>query len=106
MTLNNPFSWDLEPENNNKAMEERQANLYVLDTMFFECFNTTAGKAVLAHYRKNTIEAATWMPSLDYNKAIAHGFAREGQNALVRDTEQRIERGRTAKHKPQRSKKP
>jgi hypothetical protein len=91
--LRNPLAWDLEEEPNpqlKKAQEEQES----LDFAYAQTFATTEGKRVLEHLRKHTIEAGTWLSSLPYEKAIAHGFAREGQNALVRNIEQRIERGR------------
>lgn len=96
--LNNPLAWDIGQEKqSNKQIEENAIKQAEVDTMYLECFKTKAGKAVLEHLRKNTIEAATWMASLEYNKAVAHGFAREGQNALVKMIEIRVER---AKRKP------
>lgn len=58
-------------------------------------YSTPAGKKELERLRKSTIEAAAWMPSLAQQYSIeaanAHAYAREGQNALVRDIEMRIE---------------
>jgi hypothetical protein len=58
-------------------------------------YNTPAGKLELARLRAATIESAAWMPSIalqhGMEAATAHAFAREGQNALVRDIENRIE---------------
>lgn len=54
-------------------------------------FNTKHGKEVLAVWRENTIESAAWLPSLAQQATIeaanAHAYAREGQNAFVRDIE-------------------
>lgn len=58
-------------------------------------YGTEAGKKELARLRNSTIEAAAWRPSLidqhGFEGANAHAYAREGQNALVRDIEMRIE---------------
>lgn len=58
-------------------------------------YNTEAGKKELARLRTATIEAAAWMPSIAQQHSIeaanAHAYAREGQNALVRDIEMRLE---------------
>lgn len=97
--MNNPLQWDIESLTKGEVMDKHLEEAAYLDDMYFECFKTKAGKAVLEHLVKNTIHSATWMASLPYDKAIAHGFAREGQNALVRNIEQRIERGRTQQHK-------
>tara|TARA_R100000808_G_scaffold10709_1_gene28295 strand:- start:1352 stop:1612 length:261 start_codon:yes stop_codon:yes gene_type:complete len=59
-----------------------------LDKAFGQCFGTAAGKTVLEYLRKSTIEQPTWFPGED----ASHGYAREGQNSLVREIERRIER--------------
>jgi hypothetical protein len=59
-----------------------------IDKMFGQCFGTPAGKKVLEHLRKLTIEQPTWFAGED----ASYGYAREGQNSLVRDIERRIER--------------
>lgn len=71
------------------------AALYNLDKAFLDCFSTPAGQAVLEFWKTQTINAATWMSSLatgpgGLDAATAHGFAREGQNALVRDAINRM----------------
>ena len=105
--LDNPLAWDIPAQANTEALEKQAEEQHLLDTMYFECFKTPAGKKVIEHLVQNTIRSATWMPSLEYDKAIAHGFAREGQNALVTLIEQRIDRGRTGKvqSKPKKRKK-
>ncbi len=61
-----------------------------LDMAFVRCFSTKEGQIVLEHLRKTTIEQPTWYPGED----ASHGFAREGQNSIVREIERRITRGR------------
>lgn len=67
------------------------------DSIIFtaQTYGTEAGKRELARLRAATIESAAWMPSLAQQYSIeaanAHAYAREGQNALVRDIERRIE---------------
>ncbi len=55
----------------------------------------------LKFLRDNTIEAGTWMAGLALERGMdaanAHGYAREGQNALVRDIFDRIERVKKTK---------
>ena len=63
-----------------------------LDRTFVRCFSTKEGAEVLEHLRSVTIEQPTWYPGED----ASHGFAREGQNSLVREIERRIKRGREA----------
>lgn len=58
-------------------------------------FKGAEGKEILKTWRQNTIESASWMPSLAQQTSIeaanAHAYAREGQNAFVRDIELCIE---------------
>lgn len=57
-------------------------------------FKSEDGKKVLQEWREQTIEAGTWMPSIAMHHgkdaAIAHGFAREGQNSFVKHIEECI----------------
>jgi hypothetical protein len=64
-----------------------------LDKLFLRVFSTRDGKKLLTHLRQTTIEQPTWFPGED----PSHGFAREGQNSLVRDIERRIHRARSEK---------
>tara|TARA_Y100000592_G_scaffold101006_1_gene184467 strand:- start:3154 stop:3402 length:249 start_codon:yes stop_codon:yes gene_type:complete len=61
-----------------------------LDKMYLRTFASEAGQKVLRHLRMQTIEQPTWYPGED----ASHGFAREGQNSLVREIERRILRAR------------
>jgi hypothetical protein len=53
-------------------------------------FASDDGAKLLTHLRSLTIEQPTWYPGED----ASHGFAREGQNSLVREIERRIKRAR------------
>jgi len=59
-----------------------------LNTSFHRCFGTEDGQKVLAHLRHVTLEQPAWVPGAD----ASFGYAREGQNSLVREIEQRIRR--------------
>ena len=59
-----------------------------MDIQFHRCFTTEAGKKVLEHLRSITIEQPAWVPGAD----ASFGYAREGQNSLVREIEQMIRR--------------
>jgi len=61
-----------------------------LDRLYARVFSTRDGKKLLAHLRGVTIEQPTWYPGED----ASHGYAREGQNSLVREIERRILRVR------------
>lgn len=84
--LENPLAWNVNVtgKQDPKLAMEAKRKQYDIDLLYYTVFTTESGQALLDFLRKNTLEAATWMPSLAYEKAIAHGFAREGQNALVR----------------------
>ena len=92
--LLNPLGFDnLEPDLTPEQLEtfevQAQAN-YDLCMAFAAVAKSVAGKIVLKHLREMTIENSTWCASLGMEKAVPHGFAREGQNALVRYIEDRV----------------
>jgi len=74
-----------------KAAKERYDYCIHMATVF----KGPKGKQILKTWRENTIERSAWSPSLanenTLDKANAHAYAREGQNAFVRDIEQCIE---------------
>lgn len=82
----NPLAWQISTETKQdpQMMVEARRKQYDIDMLYYTVFSTESGQALLGFLKKNTLEAATWMGSMPYDKAIAHGFAREGQNALVR----------------------
>jgi len=57
-------------------------------------FNSDIGKEILKNWRENTIESSAWSAALaqqvGLEAANAHAYAREGQNAFVRDIEESI----------------
>jgi hypothetical protein len=95
----NPLGWDnsLEPtpDANEAHFKAQMKEIFDLNMAIYQTFNSKSGKKILAWLRKATIEAATWMPSIARQSGIdaanAHAYAREGQNALVRDLERRID---------------
>ena len=62
-----------------------------LDRMFLRTFTSASGKRVLDYLRRSTYLQPTWYPGED----ASHGYAREGQNSIVREIEKRIERARS-----------
>lgn len=58
-------------------------------------FGTPEGKKELARLVKATVNSPAWSPSLAQSAGLdaanAHAYAREGQNALVREIEERLE---------------
>lgn len=61
-----------------------------IDLSFVRCFSTEAGQEVLEYLKGLTLDQPSWYPGED----PSHGFAREGQNSIVREILKRIERGR------------
>lgn len=61
-----------------------------IDILMARTFGTEEGRQVLAWLRQATIETPAWMPGQD----ASFGYAREGQNSLVREIERRIERAK------------
>lgn len=85
-----------------EVFEKAAAELFNLNSAFLRCFATPDGQTVLEFLKRNTIEAGTWMAGLangpgGMDAAMAHGFAREGQNALIRDIIGRIDLAKAAK---------
>tara|TARA_R100000656_G_scaffold112646_1_gene84867 strand:+ start:249 stop:500 length:252 start_codon:yes stop_codon:yes gene_type:complete len=76
--------------------EDLQSNVVPLETVdetdrkYLKVFSTKAGREVLEHLKTLTIDQPTWTPGED----PSYGYAREGQNSLVRDIIRRIERAR------------
>jgi hypothetical protein len=59
-----------------------------VDVAFRKTFMTEDGQKVLEHLRSVTVEQPAWVPGAD----PSYGYAREGQNSIVREIEQRIRR--------------
>ncbi len=92
MTLQSPISslWDTE-EQNTQLLEEQRAKQFEEDVHFLKALTSPHGRVVMAWLEKYTLDSPTWWPQGDYNKAIASGFFREGQNSLVRQIKAKIE---------------
>jgi len=74
---------DVKPKNENKDTE--------LETnkAFARTFETEEGKKVLEFLINKTLQQPTWIPGGDNS----YGYAREGQNSIIREIQTRI--GRT-----------
>ena len=70
------------------AQEPAQAQ--DIDILMARTFGTEEGRQVLAWLRRATIEVPAWVPGQE----PSYGYAREGQNSLVREIERRIERAK------------
>mgnify|MGYP001546730014 CR=1 FL=1 len=83
------------PDAQHEAFLQAARQRYEYCLKVAKIFKGKDGKDVLEIWRQNTIESAAWMPSLAQQTSIeaanAHAYAREGQNAFVRDIELCIE---------------
>lgn len=66
----------------------QQDNQDDIDRLYLRVFGSDDGQELLQHLRALTIEQPTWYPG----EEASHGFAREGQNSIVREIERRIRR--------------
>ena len=82
--------WDslrtVEPQ----TRKTQQDNQDDIDRLYLRVFGSEDGQKLHEHLRSLTIEQPTWYPG----ENASHGFAREGQNSLVREIERRIQRAR------------
>lgn len=83
MEWNDVFGESVEAKSTDKQAD--------LDTLYARVFKSEAGMIVLNDLRSKTIEQPTWYPG----EEASHGYAREGQNSIVRMIEERIKRART-----------
>lgn len=85
---------ELTPEQS-AAFLARSKERYEYCLKMAKVFKGPAGKEILQIWRKNTIESSAFSPILAQQTSLeaanAHAYAREGQNAFVRDIEVCIE---------------
>ena len=65
-------------------------NQLELDKAFARTFETEEGRKVLQFLISKTLHQPTWIPGGD----TSFGFAREGQNSIIREIQTRIERAK------------
>lgn len=82
--------WDSLRDADNHHLKEQKVSQDDIDIAFVRCFSTEAGQQVIDHLKAMTLDQPSWFPGED----PSHGFAREGQNSVVREILRRIERGR------------
>lgn len=95
----NQLDWNDLTKPDTAQLEEAAAKQYELNHQFRECFESPSGKVVLDWLVSHTLETPTWFPAADYNKAVANGFFREGQNSLIRQIKHMIEQAKQYKEK-------
>ena len=82
--------WDGLREAENLHLKDTKISQDDNDIAYVRCFSTEAGQEVIDHLKAMTLDQPSWFPGED----PSHGFAREGQNSVVREMLRRIERGR------------
>ncbi len=75
-----------------QSIEDARQEPNDIDLLYLRVFGSDDGQKLLEHLRSLTIEQPTWYPGED----ASHGYAREGQNSLVRDIERHIRKARRA----------
>jgi hypothetical protein len=86
----NPEGWDGLQDANPEIGKKQQVDKDDVDRLYLRVFGSDDGQKLLTHLRSMTIEQPTWYPG----EEASHGYAREGQNSLVREIERRIKRAR------------
>jgi hypothetical protein len=86
----NPDGWEGLQTADPEIAHKQQVDKDDVDRLYLRVFGSEDGQKLLTHLRSLTIEQPTWYPGED----ASHGFAREGQNSLVREIERRIKRAR------------
>tara|TARA_R100001163_G_scaffold30902_3_gene24257 strand:+ start:153 stop:404 length:252 start_codon:yes stop_codon:yes gene_type:complete len=69
---------------------EEEQSVEEIDKLHLRVFSTSDGSKLLSYLRSMTIEQPTWYPG----EESSHGYAREGQNSLIREIERRLTRAR------------
>ncbi len=86
----NPDGWEGLQAAAPDVNKSQQVDKDDVDRLYLRVFGSDDGQKLLTHLRSLTIEQPTWYPGED----ASHGYAREGQNSLVREIERRIKRAR------------
>jgi hypothetical protein len=86
----NTDGWDSLQSINPDIAEKQQVDKDDIDRLYLRVFASDDGAKLLTHLRSLTIEQPTWYPG----EEASHGYAREGQNSLVREIERRMKRAR------------
>jgi len=86
------MTWDIEGDFTPDAdkLEEAEIKAKQLNAWFTQCFGSDAGKRVLEYLKTNTLDKPCFLPGQEVNT----GIWREGQNNLVREILNRIEKGK------------
>ena len=85
-----PYGIDAMDALDKKAKEDIEQIQGDLDKLYFACFSTPAGKIVLQHLKASTLDQPTWWATGRGEADVHLAFTREGQNSIVREIVNRI----------------
>ena len=86
-SINDP-GWQGVNANAIKLTKNQHQDQNELDRLFLRVFTTDDGKKLLKHLQSKTIDQPAWIPGAE----PSYGYAREGQNSIVREIQSRMER--------------
>ena len=73
-----------------KSKQEPKDEQLEIDNAYARTFETEEGRKCLKHLISRTLDQPTWVPGGDHT----FGYAREGQNSVVREIKTRMERAK------------
>jgi len=86
-SINDP-GWQGVNANAIKLTKNQHQDQDELDRLFLRVFTTDDGEKLLKHLQSKTIDQPAWIPGAE----PSFGYAREGQNSIVREIKSRMER--------------
>lgn len=95
LSKHNPLNWDIKNEADKTQIEEANKKEYEVNHLFHKTFSTDSGKKVLEWLILHTLESPTWWPS----QPKEFGYFREGQNSLIRQIKDKIEKAKNYQEK-------
>lgn len=84
----NNIGWDGVDATNEPIQIINREKQRELNIAFKRCFSTKDGETVLSFLKEVTLNQPCWVAGAD----VSFGYAREGQNSIIREIEQRIRR--------------
>lgn len=101
--MNNPLNLplnDLDPGLSVEALEEfdrRKQSEYDLSQKYKALFKSELGQEILSDLKSKTLDGPTWNYNMRAEDAVINGYAREGQNSIVRYILEKIQLADTLK---------
>ena len=86
-SINDP-GWDGVNATAVKQTKNQHQDQQELDRLYLRVFTTADGEKLLKHLQSKTVDQPAWIPGAE----PSYGYAREGQNSIVREIQSRMER--------------